>query len=109
MEVQLTAYTEFELPIPTDHAAFAYLFEGRGAFGPKGETQSMEATRMLVFNAGEAFRAESEAGMRFLLMAGAPFNEPVAPYGPFVMNTAEEIQQAFADLRNGTFVEESAI
>ena len=109
MEVQLAADAEFELPIPADHAAFAYLFEGSGAFGPEGETQSVEATRMLVFGPGEAFRAESEAGMRFLLMAGAPFKEPVAPYGPFVMNTAEEIQQAFADLRNGTFVEESAI
>lgn len=109
MEVQLTAGAEFELPIPADHAAFAYLFEGSGAFGPEGDTQSVESTRMLVFNAGEAFRAESEEGMRFLLMAGAPFKEPVAPYGPFVMNTAEEIQQAFADLRNGTFVEGSAI
>ena len=40
-----------------------------------------------------------------MLMAGAPFNEPVVPYGPFVMNTQEEIQQALIDLRNGTFVQ----
>ena len=39
-----------------------------------------------------------------MLMAGMPFNEPIVPYGPFVMNTTEEIQQALVDLRNGTFV-----
>jgi redox-sensitive bicupin YhaK (pirin superfamily) len=43
-------------------------------------------------------------GVRFVLMAGAAFHEPIVPYGPFVMNTQEEIQQAFIDLRNGTFV-----
>ena len=43
-------------------------------------------------------------GVRFMLMAGAPFKEPIVPYGPFVMNTPEEIQQALIDLRNGTFV-----
>ena len=43
--------------------------------------------------------------MRFMLMAGAPFSEPIVPYGPFVMNTREEIEQALVDLRNGTFVQ----
>jgi len=43
--------------------------------------------------------------VRFMLIAGAPFGEPIYPYGPFVMNTAEEIQQALRDLRNGTFVQ----
>jgi redox-sensitive bicupin YhaK (pirin superfamily) len=46
----------------------------------------------------------SQTGGRFLLIAGAPFGEPIVPYGPFVMNTAAEIQQALRDLRAGTFV-----
>ncbi|HVA55673.1 MAG TPA: pirin-like C-terminal cupin domain-containing protein, partial [Gammaproteobacteria bacterium] len=45
-----------------------------------------------------------QTGVRFLLISGMPLNEPVARYGPFVMNTPEEIQQALIDLRNGTFV-----
>jgi redox-sensitive bicupin YhaK (pirin superfamily) len=50
--------------------------------------------------------AGSDSHVRFILVAGAPFNEPIVPYGPFVMNTEEEIRQALADLRNGTFVQE---
>jgi len=46
----------------------------------------------------------SDVGMRFMLMAGKPFREPIAPYGPFVMNTNAEIQQALQELRNGTFI-----
>ncbi len=109
MDVTLQAGAQFALEIPEDYSVFAYLFEGAGQFGADKEAQSVEAINMLIFGAGDSFFAETNQGMRFLLMAGAPFNEPVAPYGPFVMNTAEEIQQAFADLRNGTFVDQSAI
>ena len=59
---------------------------------------------------GEGSRIEIHSGetpVRFMLMAGAPIGEPIFPYGPFVMNTREEIQQALTDLRNGTFVETS--
>jgi redox-sensitive bicupin YhaK (pirin superfamily) len=107
MDITLTAGSSFSLPIPLGHTALAYLFEGAGHFGDRNE--EIEAVHMLVFGDGEQFAAGTEDGMRFLLMAGAPFKEPIAPYGPFVMNTAEEIQQAFADLRNGTFVKDSAI
>jgi redox-sensitive bicupin YhaK (pirin superfamily) len=62
---------------------------------------------MLVFEDGDHIRVQAGAGSqtRFMLMAGAPFKEPIFPYGPFVMNTQEEIQQALTDLRNGTFVQ----
>jgi redox-sensitive bicupin YhaK (pirin superfamily) len=53
---------------------------------------------------GDRVEAQSESGVRFMLMAGAPFREPIAPYGPFVMNTPAEIRQAMAELRNGTFI-----
>lgn len=60
---------------------------------------------MLVFNDdGDQLEVKSDAGVRFMLIAGAPFKEPIVPYGPFVMNTVEEIQQAIADLRSGNFV-----
>jgi redox-sensitive bicupin YhaK (pirin superfamily) len=64
---------------------------------------------MAVFDDGARFRARAAAdrGVRFMLMAGALFREPIVPYGPFVMNTEEEIRQALADLRSGTFVQRS--
>jgi hypothetical protein len=62
---------------------------------------------MLEFEDGDHVRVQTGAvsNVRFMLMAGAPFGEPIFPYGPFVMNTQDEIQQALADLRNGTFVQ----
>lgn len=111
MDVTLEAGASFSLPIPEGHAVFAYLFEGEGQFGAGNteEGKQIESVHMLVFEDGDSIAAYTAKGMRFLLMAGAPFQEPVAPYGPFVMNTPEEIQQAFADLRNGTFVQDSKI
>jgi redox-sensitive bicupin YhaK (pirin superfamily) len=57
-----------------------------------------------VFGDGDQIEVRSEAGGRFMLIAGAPFREPIAPYGPFVMNTFEEIQQALIELQQGTFI-----
>lgn len=102
MDVTLEAGAVFEHAVPLGHTALAYLFEGEALFG--GEF--VQAVRMLVFEDGDALRVEAgNTPARFMLIAGAPFKEPIAPYGPFVMNTREEIQQALADLRNGTFVE----
>ena len=72
-----------------------------------GEGDLIKALAMVEFSDGDLFvvRTTSDAAVRFMLMAGAPFGEPIVPYGPFVMNTQEEIQQAFSDLRNGTFVQ----
>ena len=63
--------------------------------------------RMLVLGTGSHFKVQTgpQNGVRFVLFAGAAFGEPIVPYGPFVMNTEAEIQQAFVDLRNGTFVQ----
>jgi redox-sensitive bicupin YhaK (pirin superfamily) len=108
LEVRLDAGATFFQNIPNGHTTIAYVFEGKGLFG-LGENTSetrAEAVRMLVFGEGDNLRvqAAADSALRFMLMAGAPFKEPIYPYGPFVMNTAEEIQQALADLRNGTFV-----
>ena len=62
---------------------------------------------MVVFNDdGDQIEVkDAKQGVRFMLIAGAPFKEPIVPYGPFVMNTVEEIQQTIAELRNGTFIQ----
>ncbi len=101
LEVDMQAGKSFGLPIPSGHTALAYVFEGQGIFGG----QEVGAVRMAVFDDGDQIEVRTdESPVRFMLMAGAPFREPIAPYGPFVMNTREEIQQALQDLRDGTFV-----
>jgi len=106
MDVDLAPGAAFQLPVPEKHAMYVYLFEGEGTFERDGD--SIEAISMIVFGEGKSFHVEASPGVsaRFLLMAGAPIKEPIVPYGPFVMNTQEEIQQAFVDLQNGTFVQE---
>jgi len=109
MDVTLEPGTVLILPVPEGHTAVAYLFEGKGYFGGDGQEQGefVEAVSMAVFGAGDRVQVQggADSPARFMLIAGAPFEEPIVPYGPFVMNTREEIMQALADLRNGTFVE----
>jgi redox-sensitive bicupin YhaK (pirin superfamily) len=105
MDVSLEPGAAFHLPIPQEHAVYVYIFEGEAAFERDGD--AIEAVSMVVYGKGESLRvkASPETKARFLLMAGAPIKEPIVPYGPFVMNTQEEIRQAFIDLQNGTFVQ----
>jgi hypothetical protein len=109
MDVQLEPGASFSQPIPAGHTAVAYVFEGQGCFGmdEAGQGEIIEAVRLVVFGDGEALNVQAAPGspVRFMLMAGAPFNEPIVPYGPFVMNTMAEIQQTLEDLRNGVFVQ----
>jgi redox-sensitive bicupin YhaK (pirin superfamily) len=102
MDVRLSPGASFVQSVPSGHTALAYVFEGTGRFGVDGET--IDATHLAVFGDGDQVEVHSEAGVRFMLIAGAPFGEPIAPYGPFVMNTMEEIQQAIVELREGTFI-----
>ena len=102
LEVSLGSASSFAISLPLGHTALAYVFEGAGRFGV--DRQVVEAVRMVVFDDGGRIEAQSEAEMRFMLIAGAPFREAIVPYGPFVMNTAEEIRQALTELRNGTFI-----
>ena len=105
LDVRLAAGTEFIQPLPADHTALAYVFEGEAAFGD----QKVQAVRMIKFGPGDHIRVQTEnSEARFMLMAGQPFREPIAPYGPFVMNTQEEIRQALAELRNGTFIRDES-
>ena len=109
IDVSLAPGVEFVQPIPRGHSTVAYVFEGEGDFGASEAVESgiIRAVKLLSFGDGDGIqvRAAAESPLRFMLMAGAPIQEPIVPYGPFVMNTVEEIRQALADLRNGTFVQ----
>jgi hypothetical protein len=108
MDVTLDAGAVIDLPVAEGHSAVAYLFEGEGHFGLDENDRGdlVTAVSMAVFGDGDRLkiRASENTPARFMIMAGGPFKEPIFPYGPFVMNTREEIQQALAELRNGTFV-----
>jgi redox-sensitive bicupin YhaK (pirin superfamily) len=110
------------LPVETDRHAFAYVFEGSGTFGsasqPLGvltekeigdrEIRLREQTgnrSLVLFDSGDAVTVQAgDEGIRFLLVSGKPIEEPVAWYGPIVMNTQAELQQAVSELRDGTFI-----
>lgn len=109
IDVTLAPGAEFIQDVPPGHTAVAYVFEGSGAFGTNPENSiSVSAVKMLQFDDGDYIWAQAKADspMRFMLIAGAPFKEPIVPYGPFVMNTMEEIQQTLMELRNGTFIKQ---
>jgi hypothetical protein len=110
MDVTLDPNVEFSLPIAPGNAVYAYLFEGEAILGmdANGRGKMVEAVSMVVFGDGQYVRIQAveNSTARFILMAGKPINEAIVPYGPFVMNTEQEIEQAFIDLRNGTFVQD---
>jgi quercetin 2,3-dioxygenase len=110
------------LPVERGRHAFAYVFEGSGTFSDasepfgvlteketaQGETLIRERTgnrSLVVFDSGDEVTVQAgDEGVRFLLISGKPIEEPVAWHGPIVMNTQAELQQAVAELRNGTFI-----
>lgn len=106
MDISLETGAKFELPVPAGHTTIGYLFEGEGMFGAGDGARFCRAVSMLVFGDGDHLHVEAGEGShaRFMLMSGKPFKEPIFPYGPFVMNTEEEIRQAIHELRTGTFV-----
>jgi hypothetical protein len=100
LDVNLPAGAAFEQPIPAGHASFAYVFQGAGELGGR----ALSRGELGVLSDGDRVRARGgPEGLRFILLAARPLNEPVARYGPFVMNTREQIIQAFEDFRSGRF------
>jgi quercetin 2,3-dioxygenase len=112
------------LPVETSRHAFAYVFAGRGKFcntsGPLAvptegirwldTNPPVEADNrsLVLFDRGDEVTVQAgDDGIRFLLVSGKPLEEPVAWYGPIVMNTQEQLQQAFTELREGTFLKEN--
>jgi hypothetical protein len=107
LDVSIPPNGSFHQPIERGHSALAYVFEGEGAFGIRdgGDGETVSHPKLVVFDDGDYVKVRAtKESVRFLLISGQPLYEPIARYGPFVMNTREEIQQALRDLRNGTFV-----
>ncbi len=103
LDLGLAPDTQFTYPVPMGHTVIAYLFEGSALFG--ADETLVNATSMVFFKDGDDFQIKTtDSRARLMLIAGAPFKEPIAPYGPFVMNTREEIMEAFNDLQTGKFV-----
>jgi redox-sensitive bicupin YhaK (pirin superfamily) len=125
VDIWVPARTRKSIPVETTRSAFAYVFEGSGKFcnasdplavptegvGWADTTLYEEADdrSLVLFDRGDEVTVEAgELGIRFLLISGKPLREPVAWYGPIVMNTQQEIRQAFAEYQAGTFLKQGS-
>lgn len=127
LDVTVPAETTFAHPVTPGYTLFAYVVEGEGYFDPERNAYGHEVVgqnyfdyerRKCVCSAedlvlyGDGDRVEistREIPVRFLLVSGKPIGEPVAWYGPIVMNSQEELQQAFAELEKGTFIRDKQV
>jgi hypothetical protein len=104
MDIRLDAGVDFALPVPAGHSAFVYVYEGSLTVGASREAATIGAQELAVLGDGAEVQLSGRAARsRAILVAGRPLREPVARYGPFVMNTREEIMQAFTDFQSGRF------
>ncbi len=107
LDVSVPAHGSFTHPIERGHSAFAYVFEGSAQFGSPDHAAgaAIASPSLVVLGDGDAVQVTTgESPTRFLLVSGRPLHEPIARYGPFVMNTQTEIEQTLLELRQGTFV-----
>lgn len=104
LDVRLPAGERFAQPVPADHNVFVYPYEGSIQVGPAEEPRPLGSQSAGVLEEGEAIDISAgEEGAAFLVLAARPLREPVVQYGPFVMNSREEIEQAIQDYQSGQF------
>jgi hypothetical protein len=123
LDVWVPAGRRKTLAVETSRHAFAYVFEGRGVFRDASEPVAVRTERvgtadptepaaaenrsLVLFDNGDEVTVRAgDAGIRFLLISGRPLEEPVAWHGPIVMNTKEQLRQAYAELQDGTFIKQ---
>jgi redox-sensitive bicupin YhaK (pirin superfamily) len=104
MDVTVQPGKEFTHNVQRGHTVFAYVFEGEGFFDEKDE-KLIETNYLVLFEDGDQIKVKAkENHLRFLLVSGMPIGEPIAWYGPIVMNNREELDEAFREYREGTFI-----
>ncbi len=103
-DVYIPSSTEFTLQVKKGNTAFAYIIEGSGYFCEE-RNRKFENTELILFDDGDEINIKTgEEHLRFLFCSGKPLNEPIAWGGPIVMNTREELNKAFEEFHNGTFI-----
>ena len=108
LDIRLPQGQMFTHAIPESHNAFIYLYEGELRVGETATGTEINAHQAAVLVNGDQITVTAQSDARFLLLAAQPLNEPVVQYGPFVMNTREEIEQAVLDYQTGKLVQEKA-
>ena len=104
LDIRLDPRTDFLHPVKPDHTVFAYLLEGRAGFGEE-PSDLIEDGHLVIFEKGDAVRVKTrDVPTRLLLVSGRPLHEPIAWWGPIVMNNRREIEQAVEEFQNGTFI-----
>ena len=103
LDVELAAKARWSMKVDPQETLFVYVLDGAGSFGSDEVLGALH--ECLLFGEGDQFKVEAGAqGIRFLLLAGKPLREPIAWGGPIVMNTREELEQAFRELDEDTFI-----
>ncbi|OFX24453.1 MAG: hypothetical protein A2041_10245 [Bacteroidetes bacterium GWA2_31_9b] len=102
LDVNIENADVFEYEINSEYTVFAYVYEGDAMFFDSKSV--IDKNQMALFNKGNQIKVTTTNSVKFLLIGGKPLNEPIAWQGPIVMNTQEELQQAFVEYRNGTFI-----
>jgi len=104
LDIALDADASWQYALPSGHNAFAYVFEGAASVGDGEDARPLDTHELGVLGGGDALKLKAGAdGARLILVAGKPLREPVARHGPFVMNTRQELMQAFVDFQEGRF------
>ena len=104
LDIGLDAGVAWRHRLPEGHSAFAYVFEGTATVGDGDDARPLESQQLGVLGGGDDFIVQAgKDGARLILVAGRPLREPVARHGPFVMNTRQELMQAFVDFQEGRF------
>jgi redox-sensitive bicupin YhaK (pirin superfamily) len=99
-DVSVPAQSAVAIPIPSGHAAFAYVIEGKAKLGTR---ELVRGDLGILSEGGELSVVTGTESARILIVAAKPIREPIAKYGPFVMNTQDELRQAFSDYQRGAF------
>lgn len=108
LDVELSANATWKLTVPVKDTVFIYVFSGAAIFAPQGE--SINAKHALLFTEGDSLEIQTkEQAVRFFVMAATPLKEGISWGGPIVMNTREELELAFEELRDNTFIKHKAI